>query len=83
MTKGEQKMKKNKDTEVQIEEITINKNGEVLSGYEMKIGKKVIGKIEVLSEKKYNSMIEDENLGVTKSLDEAMETIIRHWNLFQ
>ncbi|MGX6961341.1 DUF2969 family protein [Vagococcus xieshaowenii] len=76
-------MKKNKDIEVLIEESSKNKNGETITVHEMKIGKKTIGTVEVLSANKFEVYYDNELISTVKGLDEAFEEIIRQWNLFQ
>ncbi|MGX7031036.1 DUF2969 family protein [Vagococcus zengguangii] len=76
-------MKKNKDIEVLIEETTKNKNGETVTVYEMKIGKKTIGTVEATANNKFEVYYDQELISTVKNLDEGFEEIIRQWNLFQ
>jgi len=66
-------MKKNKPVEVEIKELG--------SHDELLIGKKMIGKVTQLSDKKYQAETNDGVLGVFKTQDDAYEEVIKQWNL--
>ena len=68
--------KKNKDIEVTVAE----KSADL---HELTIGKRVIGQVEKVSEKKFVVTIEGEQPKYVKSFDEGYESLISHWNLFQ
>lgn len=73
--------KKNKDIEVTIEETVQKINGESITIHTLTIGKKMIGQIVPQGAKKFAIMIDDRNEATAKSMDEAIEYIIRQWNL--
>ncbi len=74
-------LKKNKEIEVRSEETTRNIKGQTYPVTELYIGKKQIGEVLHFGSKEFQSFADDEDLGVSKSLDAAIETIIRRWNL--
>ncbi|WEG74104.1 DUF2969 family protein [Vagococcus intermedius] len=76
-------MKKNKDIEVAVAEKSKNAKGQAAEVHELTIGKKVIGEIEKLEERKFVVNIEGEGPKYVKSFDEGYEVLISHWNLFQ
>ncbi|MEI5992999.1 DUF2969 domain-containing protein [Candidatus Enterococcus mansonii] len=73
--------KKNKDIEVKIEETQKKINGQTLTVNTLIIGKKEIGQVVVQESKKFAVMIDDRHEATVKTLDEAIEYIIRQWNL--
>ncbi|MBO0441899.1 DUF2969 domain-containing protein [Candidatus Enterococcus ikei] len=73
--------KKNKDIEVRIEETQKKINGELLTVSTLMIGKKEIGQVLPQDSKKFAVMIDGRNEATVKTLDEAIEYIIRQWNL--
>lgn len=76
-------MKKNKDIEVAVTEKNKNAKGQTAEVHELTIGKKVIGEIEKIEERKFVVNIEGEGPKYVKSFDEGYEVLISHWNLFQ
>ncbi|QIL46668.1 DUF2969 domain-containing protein [Vagococcus coleopterorum] len=76
-------MKKNKDIEVSVTEKKQNSKGQKAEVQELSIGKKVIGEVEKIEDKKFVVTIEGEGPKFVKSFDEGYETLISHWNLFQ
>lgn len=74
-------VKKNKDIEVELNEITKQKDGEVITCYQLVAGKKVIGTIEPVGESKYQAIGESSYKVTTKSVDDACEELIKYWNL--
>lgn len=76
-------LKKNKEIEVHSEETTRNINGKTYPVTELYIGKKQIGSVLTYGQKEFQSFADDENLGTSKSMNTAIETIIRRWNLHE
>lgn len=76
-------MKKNKEIEVTVSEKKQNSQGKKADVQELSIGKRVIGEVEKLDDKKYVVTIEGEGPKFVKSFDEGYQTLISHWNLFQ
>ncbi|RST93459.1 hypothetical protein CBF36_07490 [Vagococcus bubulae] len=66
-------MKKNKPVEVEIKELSTHD--------ELLIGKKMIGKVTKLSDKKFQVETTDGILGVYKTQDDAYEEALKYWNL--
>lgn len=66
-------MKKNRPVEVEIKEID--------GKHQLTIGKKIIGEVLVASDNKYQAVLDNDILGVYKSLDDAFEEVLRNWNL--
>ncbi|MFV0559690.1 MAG: DUF2969 domain-containing protein [Enterococcus sp.] len=73
--------KKNKDIEVRIEESQKTISGTTYEVTELFIGKKRIGEILAYGPKEFEIFMSEENIGSTKTLDAAVETVIRQWNL--
>ncbi|MTD42246.1 DUF2969 family protein [Erwinia sp. CPCC 100877] len=73
--------KKNKDIEVKIEEATKKVNGQIMTVNTLLIGKKEIGQIIPQDSKKFAVLIEGRNEVTVKTMNEAIEYIIRQWNL--
>ncbi|MFD1900237.1 DUF2969 domain-containing protein [Enterococcus termitis] len=73
--------KKNKDIEVRIEESQKKINGELATINTLMIGKKEIGQVVSQASKKFAVVIDGRNEATVKTLDEAIEYIIRQWNL--
>ena len=73
--------KKNKDIEVRIEESQKKINEELLTINTLMIGKKEIGQVVTQAEKKFAVLIDGRNEATVKTLDEAIEYVIRQWNL--
>lgn len=76
-------MKKNKEIEVRSEETTRNINGQTYPVTELSIGKKQIGEVLQYGAKEFQSFADEEDLGTSKSMDAAIETVIRRWNLHE
>lgn len=73
--------KKNKDIEVRIEEEISTYNGQKVEISKLFIGKKEIGQVIPQESKKMIVTIDGRNETTMKSMDEAVEYIIRQWNL--
>ncbi|MBO0481618.1 MULTISPECIES: DUF2969 domain-containing protein [Enterococcus] len=73
--------KKNKDIEVRVEEIQKVINGKNYEVTQLFIGKKNIGEILAYGPKEFEIFFGEEDFGKEKSLENAIETVIRHWNL--
>ncbi|MGM0125035.1 hypothetical protein IGI37_002431 [Enterococcus sp. AZ194] len=73
--------KKNKDIEVRVEETSKNVNGQAIDVTQLFIGKKMIGEVLTNDAKHFEIFMDNESQGVTKTLDEALESVIRQWNL--
>lgn len=76
-------VKKNKDIEVRIEETKKNIQGNTYEVTELYIGKKKMGEILAYGPKEFQSFMDNEELGTSKTLDLAIESIIRQWNLHE
>ena len=72
--------KKHKEIEVRIEEETKKVNGQSMVISKLIIGKKEIGRVIPEAEKLIVE-IDNRKEATVKSLDEAVEYIIRQWNL--
>jgi len=72
---------KNKDIEVQLEEKKKTIQGNTYNVTELYIGRKKIGEVLTNGPREFQSFMEDEDLGSSKTLDLAIEMIIRQWNL--
>ncbi|MDH6365429.1 hypothetical protein M2139_002432 [Enterococcus sp. PF1-24] len=73
--------KKDKDIQVRLEEVEKNINGTKFAAYELAIGKKTLGVIIEKSAKSFEIEMTDGYKAVAKTLDEAVELVIRRWNL--
>jgi hypothetical protein len=76
-------VKKNKDIEVRIEETKKTISGSTYDVTELYIGKKKIGEVLAYGPKEFQSFLGDEDLGSSRSLEAAIEMIIRQWNLHE
>lgn len=76
-------MKKNKDIEVRLEETKRQISGSTYEVTELSIGKKKIGEVLAYGPKEFHSFMGSEEIGASKTLDLAIEAIIRHWNLHE
>lgn len=74
-------MKKNKSVEVELNEVTVQRNGEMVTIYQLTSGKTVIGEITELSENKFQVSSGTSFNLVTKSIDSGCEELLRYWNL--
>lgn len=71
--------KKNKDIEIEVVEATEN-------GVELQrliLGKKTIGEVRKIDDRKYEVYVDDELKLTTKSFEQGVEEVIAQWNLFQ
>ena len=75
--------KKNKDIEVRIEEVKKDIKGKNYEVTQLFIGKKMIGEILAYGQKNMKFSLVKEDFGKEKSLENAIETVIRHWNLHE
>ncbi|MGG5310265.1 hypothetical protein IGJ16_001943 [Enterococcus pernyi] len=75
--------KKNKDIEVRTEEIKKTIKGNTYEVTQLFIGKKMIGEILAYGPKEFEIFLGEEDFGKEKSLENAIETVIRHWNLHE
>lgn len=75
--------KKNKDIEVRIEEVKKQIKGTTYDVTQLFIGKKMIGEILDYGPKEFEIFFGEEDFGKEKSLENAIETVIRHWNLHE
>ncbi|KAF1295764.1 hypothetical protein BAU15_04305 [Enterococcus sp. JM4C] len=73
--------KKNKDIEVRMEETKKSVNGQEIEVTQLFIGKKMIGEIFTNDAKHFEIYMDNESQGVTKTFGEAVESVIRQWNL--
>lgn len=75
--------KKNKDIELTLDEGTIVVDNQKVKSYTLMMGKKQLGEIIEISEKKYQAKSSNDDIAVLRSLDDAIEELIRIWNLEQ
>lgn len=75
--------KKNKDIEVRVEETVKVIQGKEYEVHQLVLGKKVIGEILASGLKEFQSFLGEEDLGASRTLDAAIETILRQWNLHE
>lgn len=73
--KKELRVKKNKGIEVNVEE-----NGNI---HTLTIGKKTVGTVEKISDRKFIVKPTGEKEQNVKSFEAGYEELIRYWNLFQ
>lgn len=73
--------KKKQDIEVRMEEVERKVQGDTLTVNQLFIGKKMIGEIFNKGPKNFEIEMTDGYKGAGKTLDEAVELIIRQWNL--
>lgn len=76
-------MKKNKDIEIRMEDTSKVINGTTYEVTELHIGKKKIGEVLEYAPKDFHSFMDNEDLGSSKTMEIAVETIIRQWNLHE
>ncbi|WP_057490910.1 DUF2969 domain-containing protein [Streptococcus orisasini] len=72
--------KKDKKIEIQISDAQVEINGAKLTGYQLTIGKKVIGQIAEIDEK-YAAVKNGAVVDFHKNLETAVEAIIETYNL--
>lgn len=75
--------KKNKDIEIHVVESKKIINGKEYEINQLTIGKKIIGEVLTIGPKEFHSFMGDEELGASRTLDAAIESIIRQWNLHE
>lgn len=75
--------KKNKDIEVRVEETVKVIQGKEYEVHQLVLGKKVIGEILASGPKEFQSFLGEEDLGASRTLDAAIETILRQWDLHE
>lgn len=74
-------MKKNKETEIRMEESTKVIQGNTYEVATLMLGKKTIGEILVYAPKEFQVFVREEHIGSAKTMDDAVELFIRQWNL--
>ncbi|MGX7329730.1 DUF2969 family protein [Enterococcus bulliens] len=74
-------MKKNKETEIRMEESTKVIQGNTYEVATLMLGKKTIGEILVYAPKEFQVFVREEYIGSAKTMDDAVELFIRQWNL--
>lgn len=74
-------MKKNKETEIRMEETTKTIQGTTYEVATLMLGKKTIGEILVYAPKEFQVFVREEHIGSAKTMDDAVELFIRQWNL--
>ena len=73
--------KKDKKIEIQIEDATVEVNGQKYEGYRLSIGKKVIGEVAELSENQFAVLKNGNAESFYKNLEKAVGNIIENYNL--
>ena len=73
--------KKDKKIEIQIEDATVEANGQEYEGYRLSIGKKVIGEVAELSENQFAVLKNGNAESFYKNLEKAVGNIIENYNL--
>ena len=72
--------KKDKKIEIQIKDAKVIVNKAIIEGFELLVGKKVIGQIVEIDEK--FAVVDKENVsGFHKKMDDAIAAIIESYNL--
>lgn len=71
--------KKNKDIEIEVVEVT--EDG--IERQRLVLGKKVIGEVRKVGERKYEVYVDDELKLTAKNFEQGIEEVIAQWNLFQ
>ncbi len=74
-------MRKNKPVEVEIKESEMVKDGKTLVCHQLFIGKKMIGDVLEIDNTKYEVRSDDNFVGITKTMDQGYEEVLRIWNL--
>ena len=72
--------KKNKDIEVQINEVKKQVAGQTVTVNQLVIGKKVIGEV-IPTTNQFGAWADGEKISTVKTLDAGVEAVIRAWNL--
>ena len=73
--------KKDKKIEIQIEDATVEVNGQKYEGYRLSIGKKVIGEVAELSENQFAVLKNGNAESFYKNVEKAVGNIIENYNL--
>lgn len=74
--------KKEKKIAMQLEDATVLLEHAQVAGYQLKVGKKVVGEIALLDDK--FATIKDKKVDTFfKTLEQAVETIIRDYHLYR
>lgn len=73
--------KKDKKIEIQIEDSQVVVNGDTFSGYQLTLGKKVIGEIAELGENNFAVVKNGNTESFYKELEKAVGNIIENYNL--
>ncbi|CQR24492.1 putative cytoplasmic protein [Streptococcus varani] len=73
--------KKDKKIEIQIEDSKVEVNGQKYDGYQLSIGKKMIGEIAELAENNFAVLKNGNAESFYKTLEKAVGNIIENYNL--
>ncbi|MBO4106822.1 DUF2969 domain-containing protein [Streptococcus suis] len=73
--------KKDKKIEIQIEDSKVSVNGQMFPGYQLTIGKKVIGEIAELEENQFAVVKNGNTESFYKKLEKAVGNVIENYNL--
>lgn len=73
--------KKDKKIEIQIEDSSVNINGQSYDGYRLTIGKKQIGEVAELAEDNFAVIKNGNSESFYKSLEKAVGNIVENYNL--
>ncbi|MGT2754044.1 DUF2969 domain-containing protein [Streptococcus ovis] len=73
--------KKDKKIEIQIEDSQVQVNGQNFDGYQLSIGKKVIGEIAEIAENQFAVVKNGNTESFYKKLEKAVGNIIENYNL--
>lgn len=73
--------KKDKKIEIQIEDSQVLVNGQTFDGYQLSIGKKVIGEIAEIEENQFAVVKNGNTESFYKKLEKAVGNIIENYNL--
>ena len=73
--------KKDKKIEFQIEDATVEANGQKYEGYRLSIGKKVIGEVAEISDNQFAVLKNGNAESFYKNVEKAVGNIIENYNL--
>lgn len=73
--------KKDKKIEIQIEDAKVTVNGQTYDGYQLSVGKKMIGEIAELAENNFAVVKNGNTESFYKKLEKAVGNIIENYNL--
>ncbi|HEL1586655.1 TPA: DUF2969 domain-containing protein [Streptococcus suis] len=73
--------KKDKKIEIQIEDSKVSVNGQMFPGYQLTIGKKVIGEIAELEVNQFAVVKNGNTESFYKKLEKAVGNVIENYNL--